>query len=35
MDAAALEAVRGEWLYGLLEGDDQVRDLWSREETRQ
>src|SRR5439155_27253075 len=27
LDAAALEAVRGEWLDGLLEGDDQVRQL--------
>ena len=25
LDAAALKAVRGEWLDGLLEGDDQVR----------
>jgi hypothetical protein len=27
LDAAALEAVRGEWLDGLLEGDDQVGQL--------
>ena len=27
LDAAALEAVRGEWLDGLLEGDDHVRQV--------
>jgi hypothetical protein len=30
LDAAAPEAVRGEWLDGLLEGDDHVRQLRGR-----